>query len=179
MCASRILAIRSVKSLPKLTPFSRPNPTPLEVPDWLLRLPDRRGWWFAWRERSGACMANSQSLPKPRGGSTAWISERASSQTACKASAVAPSCRLGGSASSQAMDALGLHRCQFGDGITPALDAAASVGWVSDARDGLVSGLGSSVTGLAFGIGHRPVADRFARRAPLRAVTPRYPIDAA
>ena len=71
-------------------------------------------------------------------------------------------------------DALGLHCCQFGDGITPALDAAAAVGWVSVARDGLVSGLGSSVASLAFGIGHRPVADRFARHGPLRTVTSRY-----
>jgi hypothetical protein len=74
---------------------------------------------------------------------------------------------------------LGLHRCQLGDSITPALDAAASVGWVSDVRDGLVSGLGGSVASLAFGIGHRPVTDRLARHAPLRTVTSRYPDDAA
>jgi hypothetical protein len=42
-------------------------------------------------------------------------------------------------------DALTLHRCQFGDGITPALDAAASVGWGADAGGGLTRGLSSSV----------------------------------
>jgi hypothetical protein len=73
---------------------------------------------------------------------------------------------------------LSLHRCQFGDGITPALDAAASVGWGADAGGGLTGGLSSSVTGLTFGIGHRPVADRLARHAPLRSVTSRYPVDA-
>ena len=90
-----------VKSHPKLTPFSRPNPTPVEVSDQLFRVDGRRagssrGSWSARRECGG------QSLPKPRGGSMAWSSERSSSQIACNASAVAPSCRLVGIALSQA-----------------------------------------------------------------------------
>ena len=49
-----------------------------------------------------AARGGGQSLPKPRGGSTARSSERSRSQIASNALAVAPSCRLGGSASSQA-----------------------------------------------------------------------------
>jgi hypothetical protein len=74
-------------------------------------------------------------------------------------------------------DALGLHRRQFGDGITPALDAAASVGWGADVDGGPARGLGGSMASLAFGIGHRPVADRPTRHAPLKRKPETLPRD--
>jgi hypothetical protein len=68
---------------------------------------------------------------------------------------------------------LSLRRRQFSNGITPALDTAALVGWAADLGDGLASGLGSSAAGLAFGIGHRLVADWLARHVLFRIVTSR------
>ena len=61
-----------------------------------------KGVAAACRDEAQGSWAGAQSLPKPRGGSIAWSSARSRSQITCSAAASALSCRLAGSASSQA-----------------------------------------------------------------------------
>jgi hypothetical protein len=60
---------------------------------------------------------------------------------------------------------------EIGDGIAPALGAAAAVGGapVTDHRDGC--GAGGAMAGLSLGIGHRSVAEGCAGHGSLRSVT--------
>ena len=65
----------------------------------------RKGGPLSWRignDRAKSRRCSGQSRPKARGGTIAWSSVRSRSQIACKASAVALSCRFSGRASSQA-----------------------------------------------------------------------------
>jgi len=66
---------------------------------------------------------------------------------------------------------LALQDDKFGDGIAPALSAAAPVGrWpVMVHRPGC--GTSGAVPGLSFGIGQRSVAERLAGMGSLRSVT--------
>ena len=66
---------------------------------------------------------------------------------------------------------LRLERHQHGDGVTPTLGAAAQVAGAAEADDRFVCVAGRPVAGLAFGVGHRPVADRLAWHGQLRIVT--------
>jgi len=62
---------------------------------------------------------------------------------------------------------------QFGNSVVPAPGAAAMIGWAARAYDRGSGRARGAMTGLAFGIRHRPVADRFARHGstPKRDVT--------
>src|SRR5574337_1449816 len=70
---------------------------------------------------------------------------------------------------------LTLQHGQFGDGVAPTPGAAAVIEgppYPDCRRAGLPSG---ATARLALGVGHRPLAGRFAWHGPLRSVTSRNP----
>jgi hypothetical protein len=129
--------------------------------------------WRIRNDRAESARCAGQSRPKPRGGTIAWSSVRSRSQIASNASAVALSCRFSGRASSQA--ALTLQRDQLGDSVAPTLGATAVIKGSPHPDCRCPRGPSSTIARLAFGIGHRSLADRLAWHGPLRSVTSRNP----
>src|ERR1035437_7585540 len=70
--------------------------------DFLVRRSAKAAPMFVAADVGNPGAGDGQSRPNPRGGSIACSSARSKSQITCNASASRPSCRLGGSASSQA-----------------------------------------------------------------------------
>jgi hypothetical protein len=112
------------------------------------------------RHRDPCLLGNlvAQSRPKPRGGSTAWSSERSSATIARNASAIALSCWLSGSASSQpAYSAFKRPRrwCHSTVG------SASADRWATCANNRCTSRACGAIACLAFCAGHGLFIDRW------------------